>query len=211
MTTFTSPLAESLAPNLLSRFCDYVRVDTQSARDRTTCPSTPGQLDLARALVSELADAGCSDAVVDHNGYVTASLPAAGADAGAPAIGLIAHMDTSPDAPGAGVEPLVHRDYDGGVIELPRDGTADASSASANTVIAASASTRGSNGLTWNKKLRKRLEAAAAPAKPIKTPVTASFDPEINTSRTISPRCEPRAMRIAISCVRMAAENAITL
>jgi tripeptide aminopeptidase len=123
MTAYTSPLAESLAPNLLSRFCDYVRVDTQSARDRTTCPSTPGQLDLARVLVSELTDAGCSDAAVDHNGYVTGSLPAAGADHGAPAIGLIAHMDTSPDAPGAGVEPLVHRDYDGGVIELPRAGT----------------------------------------------------------------------------------------
>ena len=60
---------------------------------------------------------------VDDNGYVTATLPAAGADDGAPAIGLIAHMDTSPDAPGAGVEPIVHRDYDGGVIELPRGGT----------------------------------------------------------------------------------------
>src|SRR6201995_2662603 len=42
---------------------------------------------------------------------------------GAPVIGLIAHVDTSPDAPGAGVEPIVHRAYDGGVIELPRDGT----------------------------------------------------------------------------------------
>ena len=74
-------------------------------------------------LVSELAAAGCDDARVDDNGYVTASLPAAGADDGTPAIGLIAHMDTSPDAPGAGVEPLVHRDYDGGVIDLPRGGT----------------------------------------------------------------------------------------
>ncbi len=123
MTTFTSPLAESLAPDLLSRFCAYVRVDTQSTRDRTACPSTPGQLDLARTLASELADVGCSDAMVDDNGYVTASLPPAGAGDGAPAIGLVAHMDTSPDAPGAGVEPLVHRDYDGGVIELPRGGT----------------------------------------------------------------------------------------
>jgi tripeptide aminopeptidase len=123
MTAFTSPLAESLAPDLLSRFCDYVRVDTQSTRDRTTSPSTPGQLDLARTLVSELTAAGCDDASLDENGYVTASLPATGAADGAPAIGLIAHMDTSPDAPGAGVEPLVHRHYDGGVIELPRGGT----------------------------------------------------------------------------------------
>jgi tripeptide aminopeptidase len=123
MTAFTSPLAESLAPELLSRFCEYVRVDTQSTRDRTISPSTPGQLDLARALVSDLAAAGCRDAHLDDNGYVTASLAAAGADGGAPTIGLIAHMDTSPDAPGAGVEPIVHGDYDGGVIELPRGGT----------------------------------------------------------------------------------------
>jgi tripeptide aminopeptidase len=123
MTAFSSPLAESLAPDLLSRFCDYARVDTQSTRDRTRSPSTPGQLELARALVSELTAAGCGDAGVDDNGYVTASLPAAGADDAAPAIGLIAHMDTSPDAPGAGVEPLVHRGYDGGVIDLPRGGT----------------------------------------------------------------------------------------
>ena len=123
MSAFTSPLAESLAPELLSRFCDYVRIDTQSTRDRTACPSTPGQLDLARVLVAELGVAGCDDASVDENGYVTASLPAAGADQEAPTIGLIAHMDTSPDAPGAGVEPLVHRDYDGGVIELPRGDT----------------------------------------------------------------------------------------
>jgi tripeptide aminopeptidase len=123
MAPFTSPLAESLAPGLLSRFCDYVRVDTQSRRDRTTSPSTRGQLDLARVLVAELIDAGCDDAAVDDNGYVTASLAATGADDGAPVIGLIAHMDTSPDAPGAGVEPLVHRHYDGGVIELPRAGT----------------------------------------------------------------------------------------
>jgi tripeptide aminopeptidase len=123
MAPFTSPLAESLAPGLLARFCDYVRFDTQSTRDRTTSPSTPGQLDLARVLAAELIDAGCDDAAVDDNGYVTASLAPSGADDGAPVIGLIAHMDTSPDAPGAGVEPLVHRDYDGGVIELPRAGT----------------------------------------------------------------------------------------
>jgi tripeptide aminopeptidase len=123
MTAFTSPLAESLAPGLLSRFCDYVRVDTQSTRDRTTCPSTPGQLDLGRLLVSELTAAGCGDARIDDNGYVTGSLAAVGAEDGAPAIGLIAHMDTSPDAPGSGVEPLVHEDYGGGVIELPRGAT----------------------------------------------------------------------------------------
>jgi tripeptide aminopeptidase len=123
MPSFTSPLAESLAPELLRRFCDYVRVDTQSARDRTTCPSTPGQLELAGRLAADLREAGLADAAVDDNGYVTASLAATAGNGAAPVIGLIAHVDTSPDAPGAGVEPLVHRGYDGGAIELPQGGT----------------------------------------------------------------------------------------
>jgi tripeptide aminopeptidase len=119
---FTSPLAESLSAELLDRFLRYVRVDTQAARDRTGSPSTPGQLELARMLVEELRAIGLDDASLDDNGYVMATLGStSGPDA--PVIGLIAHVDTSPDAPGAGVEPLVHSGYDGGVIELPRSGT----------------------------------------------------------------------------------------
>lgn len=118
---YTSPLAEALAPDLLDRFLRYVRVDTQSRRDRTQSPSTPGQLELARMLVGELREIGLEDVALDDNGYVTATLPANGD--GRPVIGLLAHLDTSPDAPGAGVEPLVHRGYDGGTIELPRAGT----------------------------------------------------------------------------------------
>ena len=114
---YTSELAESLAPGLLDRFLRYVRIDTQSARDRVRSPSTDGQLELARLLVVELQEAGLSDVGLDDNGYVTATLPGTRSDQ---VIGLIAHMDTTPDAPGAGVEPIVHRDYDGGVIELPR-------------------------------------------------------------------------------------------
>lgn len=115
---FTSTLAESLAPDVLDRFLRYVRIDTQSQRDREQSPSTPGQLDLARLLVDELKTIGLDDAALDANGYVTATLPGEG-----PVVGLIAHVDTSPDAPGAGVEPLVHRAHPGGPIELPRGGT----------------------------------------------------------------------------------------
>lgn len=115
---YTSALAEELAPGLLERFQRYVRVGTQSRRDRERSPSTPGQLELGELLVGELRALGLDDATLDENGYVMATLPGDG-----PAIGWIAHMDTSPDAPGDGVEPLVHRDYDGGVLELPRDGT----------------------------------------------------------------------------------------
>jgi len=118
--SYTSPLAESLAPDLLERFQRYVRVDTQSARDREGSPSTPGQLDLARMLVDELHAIGLADAALDEHGYVYATLEG---PEGAPVIGLLAHMDVSPDAPAAGVEPLVHAGYDGGPIELPRGGT----------------------------------------------------------------------------------------
>jgi tripeptide aminopeptidase len=121
---FTSPLAEELSRDLLERFLRYVRVDTQSARDREQSPSTPGQLDLSRMLVDELREVGLDDAELDEHGYVMATLPASGGtDGDAPTIGLLAHVDVSPDAPGAGVEPIVHTVYDGGPIELPKDGT----------------------------------------------------------------------------------------
>jgi len=137
---FTSPLAAQLAPDLLERFLRYVRVDTQSARDRAQSPSTPGQLDLARLLLNELRALGIRDAILDANGYVVATLPATVADS--PAIGLVAHVDTSPDAPGAGVEPIVHEAYDGRPIELPRGGTVVTPTAPAgHDVITASGDT----------------------------------------------------------------------
>ncbi|HTT28983.1 MAG TPA: peptidase T [Solirubrobacteraceae bacterium] len=124
--SYTSQLAEALAPDVLNRFLRYVRIDTQSRRDRVSSPSTPGQLDLARVLVAELEEAGLHDVRLDDNGYVIGTLPAnenGSGNGNGNVIGLIAHMDTSPDAPGQGVEPLVHQGYTGGVIELPREGT----------------------------------------------------------------------------------------
>jgi tripeptide aminopeptidase len=118
---FTSPLARELAEPLLERFVRYARIDTQSSREGSGSPSTPGQLDLGRILVEELLELGLTDAALDDNGYVTASLAAS--NGASTAIGLIAHVDTSPDAPASGVEPIVHRAYDGGVIELPNGGT----------------------------------------------------------------------------------------
>ena len=118
---YTSELARSLARDVLVRFERYVRIDTQSARDRSGSPSTTGQLELGRLLAGELRDSGLGDATLDENGYVTATLPGTRTDA--PVIGLIAHMDTSPDAPGEGVQPIVHADYSGGTLTLPRLGT----------------------------------------------------------------------------------------
>jgi tripeptide aminopeptidase len=118
---YTSELAAELAPELLARFERYVRVDTQSALDVEGTPSTPGQLELGRLLAAELRELGLTDAAQDEHGYVIATVPGTVADA--PTIAVIAHVDTSTDAPGAGVEPIVHRAYDGSVIELPKHGT----------------------------------------------------------------------------------------
>ena len=116
---FTSALAEALAEPLLERFLRYVRVDTQARRDGVGTPSSPGQRVLGEMLVEELRGLGIDAVELDQNGYVIAKLPAPHPDGAETVIGLLAHLDTSPDAPGAGVEPIVHRAYDGGVIELP--------------------------------------------------------------------------------------------
>ena len=118
MAPFSSSLAEELAPRVRERLVRYARVDTQSARDRKQSPSTPGQLDLQRMLAQELEEIGLEDVRLDENGYLFATLPGTG-----PTIGLLAHVDVSPDAPAESVEPLVHEGYDGGVIQLPRNGT----------------------------------------------------------------------------------------
>jgi tripeptide aminopeptidase len=118
---YTSELAAALAPDVLERLLRYVRIDTQSDRAHAQSPSTPGQLELGRLLVAELHGLGLADAAQDANGFVTATL--AGNVPDAPVIGLLAHLDTSPDESGTGVEPLVHSAYDGGVIALPRRDT----------------------------------------------------------------------------------------
>ena len=76
------------------RFLKYVQVETTSCEENECCPSTPGQKVLGEMLARELRDMGVADARMDGHGYVYGSIPAKG-DAGKPAIGLIAHMDTS--------------------------------------------------------------------------------------------------------------------
>jgi tripeptide aminopeptidase len=102
------------------RFLRYVTLDTQSDPDSPTCPSTEKQKELGRLLVYELRDAGLSDADMDANGYVYATLPGNTAKS-VPVICFCSHMDTSPDCSGAGVKPLVWRNYQGGDITLPGD------------------------------------------------------------------------------------------
>ncbi len=98
------------------RFLKYVQVETTSCEANEYCPSTPGQKVLGGMLAAEMQAMGIRDAFMDEHGYVYGSIPAKGA-AGAPSIGLIAHMDTSDAVPGATV-PRVIPSYDGGVIRL---------------------------------------------------------------------------------------------
>jgi tripeptide aminopeptidase len=106
---------------VLERFLRYVGYDTQSREGAEAYPSTPGQLVLLRDLLGELQALGLSDATMDDHGYVTATVPPTSTRPGVPAIGFIAHVDTSPEMSGAGVRPIVHRGYDGGDLVLPDD------------------------------------------------------------------------------------------
>jgi tripeptide aminopeptidase len=109
---------------LLDRFLRYVKIDTRSDENSTTCPSTPKQWDLLRLLHEELLGLGLKDASIDENGYVFATvpsnLPPEQADK-VPVIGFLAHVDTAPAITGTNVKPVVHRNYQGGDIALPGD------------------------------------------------------------------------------------------
>lgn len=109
----------------LARFLRYAKIDTQSAEGSSDYPSTAKQFDLLRLLVTELAELGLSDVALDEYGYVTATLPGNippdhPAHSRVPAIGFIAHVDTSPSASGKDVKPQVF-EYKGGDIVLPGD------------------------------------------------------------------------------------------
>ncbi len=105
--------------SLLDRFTRYVQVDTTAVEQTDSYPSCPGQLVLARMLAEELRSLGVADAAADANGIVMGTIP--GNVDGAPVIAWIAHLDTSPEAPGANVRPIIHREYEGGDIVLPAD------------------------------------------------------------------------------------------
>ena len=91
----------------LDRFLQYVTFETTSDEENDACPSTAVQLVLADHLVKELLSVGVSDAMRDENGYVYGHIPATAGCAGLPKIGLIAHMDTSPDVSGKNVCPHI--------------------------------------------------------------------------------------------------------
>ncbi|NMA05360.1 MAG: peptidase T [Acholeplasmataceae bacterium] len=104
--------------DIVSRFINYVKVDTQSDANSKTIPSTVKQKDLAKILVKELKELGLN-AFMDEYGYVYAKIDKT--KDGHKAVGFIAHMDTSPDVSGTNVKPRIIKNYQGEVIKLNQD------------------------------------------------------------------------------------------
>ena len=93
--------------NATERFLNYVKFETTSDEESTSCPSTAGQTVLAEYLAGELKGIGVADAAYDENGYVYGHIEASCGYENAPEIGLIAHMDTSPAVSGKDVKPQI--------------------------------------------------------------------------------------------------------
>ena len=114
-------MTQQFASSAGARFLRYVTFDTQSDERSETYPSTARQLTLLNQLVDELKAIGISDASIDQYGYVMATIAATPGKEQVPAVGFVAHVDTSPEVSGANVRPIVHKNYDGRDLVLPDD------------------------------------------------------------------------------------------
>ena len=114
-------IASSVREALLDRFLRYVQIDTESNPNSTTYPSTEKQFDLLRLLRDELIALGVPSVRLEEKGYVMAQIPATPGYEDRPALGLISHVDTSPDFTGRGVRPQIIEYYDGTPIPLGDD------------------------------------------------------------------------------------------
>ena len=121
--------------SVMDRFLRYVKIDTQSQEDQTTVPSTRKQLNLANLLAKELTALGAENVRVSEFGIVYATVPGNLPDnSKVPVVGFIAHMDTSPAVSGANVNAIIHKNYQGGDIVLPKD-TSQVITAAKNPVL----------------------------------------------------------------------------
>ena len=124
LTTTVHAQKNPPSESVLDRFLRYVKIDTQSKEDQNKVPSTEKQLVLANLLAKELKELGAENVRVSEFGIVYASVPGNLPDnAKAPVIGFIAHMDTSPEVSGENVQAIIHKNYRGGDITLPKDPT----------------------------------------------------------------------------------------
>ncbi len=107
--------------NVVDRFLQYVKFDTQSDELTNMTPSTPGQMVFAEFLKGEMEKLGLKDISLDENGYLMGTLPGNITDRKVPVVGFIAHLDTSPDMSGHNVSPRIVKNYDGEDITLNAD------------------------------------------------------------------------------------------
>jgi len=105
---------------ILENFLRYIAIDTQSKEDAETFPSTHSQRDFAQLLVDELQELGIDDAQVDSYGYVMATIPATVTEE-VHTVGLIAHLDTSPEVSGEAIKAQVIEKYTGGDIVINKE------------------------------------------------------------------------------------------
>ena len=109
-------MSETAHSDVLTRFMRYVRIDTTSSDEHADrVPSTDKQFDLARVLADELTELGCEGVHVTDNAYVIAHVPASAGAEERPALGLIAHLDTTEVVSGTNVNPHIVR-YEGGPL-----------------------------------------------------------------------------------------------
>ena len=112
----------------VDRFLKYVKYDTKSDEESTSFPSSEKQKKLSADLAKDLKKMGLKDAAMDKWGYVMATIPSnlpagkAGTNKKVPPIAFIAHVDTSPAVTGNNVKPVMHKNYQGGDIKLPKGG-----------------------------------------------------------------------------------------
>jgi tripeptide aminopeptidase len=117
---FTPELGGFSMTTVKERFINYVKIESSSIREELGCPSSPGQFVFAHKLVEELKSLGLTEISLDENCYLMATLPA-NTTTELPVIGIIAHMDTSPDMNGKNVNPQIIPSFDGREIVLNRN------------------------------------------------------------------------------------------
>ena len=110
----------AISHTVTERFLRYVKIDTQSDPDSTSVPTTEKQKNLSRLLVEEMKAIGISDAHLDEFGVVYGTI-ASNTNKNVPTLCFCSHVDTSPDCSGANVNPVVHKNYDGKDLVLPKD------------------------------------------------------------------------------------------
>ncbi len=171
---------------VLERFLKYVRVETTSSEASDCCPSTPGQKVLGAMLAEELREIGLADAEMDEHGYVYAEIPEKGGK-GQPAIGLIAHMDTSDAVPGK-TEPQLIRNYDGKSITLKNGTLIDGFSflpelAGADLVVTSGDSVLGADDKAGVAEIMTLCEKMTAPDAPDHGRICIAFTPDEEIGR----------------------------